>query len=113
MQNKILFVVNTDTFFVSHRMAIALAAQEKGFEVHLATQFSSKQKLIENAGIKIHSIGIDRKSINIASNINLFFRLLFLFKKLRPQIVHLITQKPIILGGLAARVSGVVQSLFQ
>ena len=107
MNNKILFVVNSDSFFVSHRMAIALAAQKKGFEVHLATKFSSKQKLFENAGIQIHPIEIDRKSIDIISNINLFFKLLFVFIKIRPQIVHLITQKSIILGGLAARVSGV------
>ena len=36
MTKKILFVVNVDWFFISHRLPIALEALKKGYEVHIA-----------------------------------------------------------------------------
>ena len=33
---RLLFVVNDTGFFVSHRLPVAFAAREAGFEVHLA-----------------------------------------------------------------------------
>ena len=40
---KILFIVNLDKFFVSHRLPIALAAQDAGYRVHIATQFTTEK----------------------------------------------------------------------
>nr|WP_308428181.1 glycosyltransferase [Shewanella indica] len=40
---KLLFVVNVDWFFVSHRLPIALKAIENGYEVHLACTFTNKK----------------------------------------------------------------------
>ena len=34
---KILFVVNVDWFFISHRLCIAEAAIAKGYSVHVGT----------------------------------------------------------------------------
>jgi hypothetical protein len=39
---KILFIVNVDWFFVSHRLPIALKAINEGYEVHLACSFTDK-----------------------------------------------------------------------
>ena len=39
---KLLFIVNTDWFFVSHRLPIAIEAIKQGYEVHLATNVSNK-----------------------------------------------------------------------
>ncbi len=36
-KTKLLFVVNVDWFFMSHRLPIALEAMRRGYEVHLAT----------------------------------------------------------------------------
>jgi hypothetical protein len=35
------------------------------------------------------------------------FDIIFLFKKIKPNIVHLVTIKPILLGGIAARLTNV------
>ena len=42
MIKKLLFVVNVDWFFLSHRLPIALEAQRQGYEVHIATGLTDK-----------------------------------------------------------------------
>ena len=37
MKKKLLYVVNADWFFFSHRLNLAHKAIEKGYEVHLLT----------------------------------------------------------------------------
>ena len=49
MKLKLLFVVNVDWFFVSHRLPIAKMAVEKGFDVHLACGVTDKLEEIEEA----------------------------------------------------------------
>jgi len=107
MKPKILFVVNVDWFFISHRLPIALQAIEQGYEVHLATQLTSFQSFLESKGIIVHSLSISRSKANPFSLLLLFCRFVYLFYSLWPQIVHLVTIKPVIIGGIAARVTKV------
>jgi len=44
MKPKLLFVVNVDWFFISHRLPIAVEALSIGYEVHLAMAFSGHHK---------------------------------------------------------------------
>ena len=50
-KKKLLFIVNTDWFFVSHRLPIAIEAINQGYEVHLATDVSNKSKILNKNGI--------------------------------------------------------------
>ena len=40
MKKRLLIVINVDWFFLSHRLPIAIAAVEKGYEVHIATSLT-------------------------------------------------------------------------
>ena len=51
MYKKILFIINTPDFFLSHRLDIALAAKRKLFDVHIATCKGSKIDEIKNHGL--------------------------------------------------------------
>ena len=77
MKKKILFLVNVDTFFVSHRLPIAKQLLKDGFEVHVGTQFKSYRKKLNHLGIKVHEINFNRNSLNPIANLccnsNLFF----------------------------------------
>jgi len=101
--SKLLFVVNSDVFFISHRLPIALEAMRLGYEVHVATKLSNKQNFLCGLGLIVHPLDLSRCSLGIISNGYIFFQLLSLYKKIKPDIVHLVTIKPVILGGLAAR----------
>lgn len=104
MKSKLLFVVNVDWFFVSHRLPIALKAIEQGYEVHLATQLTSYKKFIESKGIVVHSLSISRSDGNLLRLLSLFLHLLKLFYSVRPHLIHLVTIKPVLIGGIAARI---------
>jgi len=60
---KILFIVNSDKFFVSHRLPIALAAKETGYEIHIATKFNNEENYLDGLGFFLHSLPIERSSL--------------------------------------------------
>lgn len=100
---KILYVINVDWFFISHRLPIALEAQKKGFEVHIASGITKHLKVLEDYGFKVYPLKLKRGKISIWFDIILIFQLLSIFYKVKPKILHLITIKPIIFGGILAK----------
>jgi glycosyltransferase involved in cell wall biosynthesis len=104
---RLLYVVNADWFFLSHRLPLALAAMQAGFEVHLATAVTDRAEEITRYGIKLHPLNIHRRSANPIEAGKLFFSLYSLIRSISPTVVHLVTLKPILLGGLAARLARV------
>jgi glycosyltransferase involved in cell wall biosynthesis len=104
---KLLFVVNTDWFFVSHRLPIALEAMKQGYEVHVATPITDQLEAMRSHGLFVHPIVMGRRSMSPASELRTFLQLLELFREVRPDVVHLVTPKPVLYGGIAARLAGV------
>lgn len=104
---KILFVVNAPEFFLSHRLPIALAARDAGYEVHVATADGDAVREIRRLGLEHHTVAIARSSQNPLSELASIISLYRLFGKLKPDLVHLITIKPVLYGGIAARLAGV------
>mgnify|MGYP006125819121 FL=1 len=100
---KILFLVNVDWFFVSHRLGIARAAIEKGYEVHLATTVTNQASIIKDTGLILHELQMSRSGSRIIGNLKTLIAIIKIFREVNPQLVHLVTIKPIILGGIAAR----------
>ena len=107
MKCKLLFVVNVDSFFISHRLPIALSAIKQGYEVHIATVLTDSKKLLESHGLVVHPIHLSRNSSGIFTIWRTFSQIRSLFLSLQPDIVHLVTIKPVLWGGLAARIAGV------
>ncbi len=103
MQNrkKILYVVNVDWFFISHRLPIAIEAKKRNYDIYVATKLTKyKEKLIAQ-GFKVHDLKLNRKSENPLEIIYSLFNLLKIIYKVNPDIIHAITIKPILLSGLA------------
>ena len=102
VKKTILFVVNADWFFLSHRLAIAQRALEEGFIVHLAAEITDKRKELEAYGLILHDLQMKRSSTSLLQNLGLLLKILKIYKKLKPDLIHLITIKPVIIGSLAA-----------
>lgn len=98
-----MFVVNADWFFVSHRLRLAQACQQAGYEVHVAGGQSEASQVIEAANMTFHPIPFDRGGTNPARDAATLARLLALFRSVKPDLVHLVTIKPNLYGGTAAR----------
>lgn len=116
---RLLFVLNEAYFFLSHRLSTAQAAAAAGFEVHVAAPchhawapagFSVGE--LKALGFQFHAIPMSRRGINPFGELHTFVALCRLYRRLRPDIVHHVTIKANLYGGLAARLTGVPAALF-
>ncbi len=109
---KILFIVNVDWFFVSHRLPLAIEATKKGYEVHLACGITNKKEYLESLGIKVHSLNISRSGTGAKGEMNAFIDIYKVLKQVNPDIVHFISIKPILYGGIASRFLDIQKRVF-
>ncbi len=110
---KVLFVVNHADFFLSHRLPLALAANMRGYEVHLASMRTDAIKQLRHYPIIWHEIPLVVR-VNPWRDAILFRSLVGLYKSIRPTIIHHVTIKPVLYGSVAsrlARVPAVVNAL--
>lgn len=104
---KILFVVNDPDFFCSHRLPIAVQAKREGFDVHVAGSQGSRVDEIIDAGFQYHQISLSRSGQNPIKELVTLCQLITLFLRIKPDLLHLVTIKPVLYGGIAARLSGI------
>ena len=102
MAKKLLFVVNEAIFFLSHRLPLAEAARRKGYDVHIATTEGTGVQKIKDLKFTHHLLPLSRSGRNPIKEIVLIISILNLFRKLQPDLVHLVTIKPVLYGGIAA-----------
>ncbi|NYT58988.1 glycosyltransferase [Alcaligenaceae bacterium] len=106
-QRRLLFVVNNPAFFLSHRLPLAVAAKAAGFDVHVATMDGPSVPDVVAHGLVHHVIPMSRSGKNPLEEINSIYALWRLFRRLQPDVVHAATIKPVLYGGIAARLAGV------
>lgn len=99
---KILYVVNNADFLLSHRFSLLKTAQEKGYDVHVASPISESIERLAQNGIQHHEWNLSRKSINPLEEFQVVRKLHQIYKALKPDLAHHLTIKPIIYGGMAA-----------
>jgi glycosyltransferase involved in cell wall biosynthesis len=106
---KLLFVCNVAWFFVSHRLALAKAAQAAGYEVHVASDIETpgEERTLELAGVRFHRVPMHRGGLSPYADLKTLLQLAALIRKYRPDVVHNVTIKPVLYGSLAARMNGV------
>lgn len=104
---KLLLTVNDAGFFLSHRLPIARAARDAGYEVHVATAPSPAVARIVAEGFAHHPVPVSRRGLNPLAELRSVAALTRLYRRLRPDIVHHVTIKPVLYGGLAARLARV------
>ena len=104
---RLLFVVNNPDFFLSHRVALARAAQQAGFDVHVATMAGDGVTAIEALGMRHHVIPMTRSGAHPLQELGTLIALYRLFREVAPDVVQLVTIKPVLYGGIAARLARV------
>lgn len=112
MNKKILFVVNVDWFFISHRLPLAIEALKRGYEVSLVCKVTTKKEYLKNLGISVYDLNFSRSGKNIFREIKVLWQLRRILKKLSPSVVHFITIKPIIYGGIASKFLPIKKKVF-
>jgi len=103
----LLFVVNSPSFFLSHRLPVAVEARKKGYEVHVATAGGEAASELLGYGLIHHEIPLTRSGRRPSSELRSLISLWRLMRTVKPTIVHLVTIKPVLYGGVAARAARV------
>lgn len=105
---KLLYVVNIPRFFVSHRLPLALAAREAGFEVHVAAAEHDRESVqqITDSRLPFHPLPLSQHGINPLTELKTLKALWQLYARLQPDLLHHVSIKPVLYGGIAARLTG-------
>ncbi|HEX5425729.1 MAG TPA: glycosyltransferase family 4 protein [Candidatus Acidoferrales bacterium] len=102
MSRKLVYLVTEDWYFISHRLPMAHAARDAGFEVHVATRVTNHRQAIEREGFVLHALNWERGSLDPLHFIRMVASVRKLYRTVRPSIVHHVAIAPTIVGSLAA-----------
>ncbi len=99
-KKKILFVVNVDWFFISHRLILAEAAIKEGYEVVVACSDSGRKQEIESVGATFVNLNFERSGTNPFKELITLYKFYRLYKNIKPFLIQHITLKPVTYGSL-------------
>jgi glycosyltransferase involved in cell wall biosynthesis len=102
---KLLFLVTEDWYFCSHRLPVARAARDAGFEIVVATRVRAHGEQIREEGFVLRPIAWRRRGDGLVGAGRAINEIARLYRAERPDIVHHIALKPVLLGGLARRLA--------
>lgn len=100
---KLLFIVNVDWFFISHRLPIALKAIESGYEVHIACGITDKKEYLESFGIHVYPLPLSRSGTGLLAELAVLKKLWHIVKVVKPDVSHSVTIKGVVYGGIITR----------
>jgi glycosyltransferase involved in cell wall biosynthesis len=106
---RILFVVNDLGFFISHRLSIAIAVRNAGYAVDVGYGALGKENESDLATLDftLHPVPMQRGGLNPLADLYSILSLWRLFRRVQPDLVHLVTIKPVLYGSIAARLAHV------
>ena len=98
---RLLYVVTEDWAFLSHRLPMARAARDAGFEVHVATRVSEGAAAIEAERFILHPIPFARGSLSPFAAIETVKALRRVRRAVQPALTHHVALQACVLGMIA------------
>ena len=99
---RLLYVVTEDWYFLSHRLPMARAARDAGFEIHVATRVVDGAAAIRAEGFVLYPVPFVRGRISPLGTVAAIRALRDIHRKIAPDIVHHVALQATILGSIAA-----------
>jgi glycosyltransferase involved in cell wall biosynthesis len=99
---RLLYVVTEDWYFLSHRLPMAQAARDAGFEVHVATRVTEGAAAIKAEGFALHPVPFARGQISLPGTIATIRALRRVHRSISPDIAHHVSLQASVLGSMAA-----------
>lgn len=103
--STVLFVANRGFALTSSRLGIFESLLNAGYEVVACIGFDGHEEKLRDLGVRIENIKVDRGGPSFFKDFQLFLRLLKLYRKWRPDIIHNFHAKPIVFGAFASAFS--------
>jgi hypothetical protein len=102
---KLLFLVTEDWYFCSHRLPVARAARDTGFEIVVATRERAHGERIRKEGFVLRPIAWRRRGDGLVGAVRAINEIARLYRAERPDVVHHVALKPVLFGGFARRLA--------
>jgi glycosyltransferase involved in cell wall biosynthesis len=99
---RLLYLITEDWYFWSHRVDLARAAREAGYDVIVATRVTDHGARIREEGFQLEPLQMVRRSLNPLREMIAVAELVRLYRRVNPAVVHHVAMKPILYGSLAA-----------
>ena len=104
---KIVLFVNSAKTFFWHRKTLAEHLMKQGHEVIVVCSNDGEVSRFGNEKFQTVLVNMSRKGMNPLSEFLLFFELLRIFWKLKPDVCHNFTIKCVIYGSIVQKLTGV------
>jgi glycosyltransferase involved in cell wall biosynthesis len=98
---RLLYIVTEDWAFLSHRLPMARAARDAGFEVHVATRVNTGAAAIAAEGFILHPIPFARGSTAPLVTLRTIAALRRLHSDVAPALTHHVALQACVLGSIA------------
>jgi glycosyltransferase involved in cell wall biosynthesis len=102
---KLIYLVTEDWYFWSHRLPIARAARDAGFEIVVAARERVHGERIRDEGFRFEALNWRRRGDHIVGAGRAVAAIAALYRRERPDIVHHVALKPMLFGGAALRLA--------
>jgi mannose/cellobiose epimerase-like protein (N-acyl-D-glucosamine 2-epimerase family)/glycosyltransferase involved in cell wall biosynthesis len=99
---RVIYLVTEDWYFISHRLPMACAARDAGFEVHVATRVDRHGAAIAAEGFHLHPISWRRGSLDPRDLVRVVCEVRSLYRSLKPDLAHHVALPATVVGSLAA-----------
>jgi glycosyltransferase involved in cell wall biosynthesis len=100
--SRVIYLVTEDWYFMSHRLPMARAARDAGFEVHVATRVDRHATAIEAEGFHLHPISWRRGSLEPRDLVRVVREVRRLYRNIKPDLAHHVALPATVVGSLAA-----------
>jgi glycosyltransferase involved in cell wall biosynthesis len=102
---KLILLVTEDWYFWSHRLPIARAARDAGFDIVVAAREREHGDRIRGEGFRLEALNWRRRGDRVVGASRAVATIAALYRRERPAIVHHVALKPVLFGGAALRMA--------
>jgi glycosyltransferase involved in cell wall biosynthesis len=107
LKPTILYFAPEDWAFLEHFSVTGCAALEAGFRVTVVTRVRNHRVQLENKGFEVVAFESERSNLGPFYNIAVVARMVRIIRRIRPDVVHCIGLRMVVLAGVAARIAGI------
>ncbi|MFH2104565.1 MAG: glycosyltransferase family 4 protein [Chloroflexota bacterium] len=104
---KILLFANTDWYLFNFRLKLAERLHAEGYEILMLSPRGEYSLRLEEKGFRWQELSLSRRGLNPVVEAFTIWRLIRIYQKEQPDLVHHFTIKSVLYGSLAARLAGI------
>ena len=111
---RLMFVITEGQYVLSHRVGLAMAARDAGWEVTIVTETREHGQRIRALGFEVIDFTFSKRRFSLWTNFTAILKLYHIYRCYRPHLVHHVSLQPSLLGSIAAafaRVPAVINGI--